>query len=136
MLVNAWLSDYLAFLPEHKHHMLCIVYDGYDYTEIRETLGITTQMVADRIHRARRLQERRNLFQEQRPKMIRTMQLHDVDMGNRRITDGAFGMPPHIWKEICHGACPIRPPGIHRPGTAGRLRLPRPRRVRRSGRHG
>ncbi|MFB6962524.1 RNA polymerase sigma factor [Streptomyces sp. NPDC056309] len=68
VLVNARLNHYLAFLPEHTRRMLRMVYDGYDYAEIGETLGITAKMAADRIHRpCRRLQERRNLFQGAAP---------------------------------------------------------------------
>ncbi|WP_406723498.1 sigma factor-like helix-turn-helix DNA-binding protein [Streptomyces sp. GD-15H] len=66
VLVNAWLNDFLASLPEHTRHMLRMVYEGYDYAEIGETLGITAKMVTDRIYRVRlRLRERRELFRQQ-----------------------------------------------------------------------
>lgn len=66
MLVNAWLNDFLASLPEHKRHMLRMVYEGYSYAEIGETLGITAKMVTDRIYRIhRRLRERRELLRKQ-----------------------------------------------------------------------
>ncbi|MYR61099.1 hypothetical protein GTY54_34375 [Streptomyces sp. SID625] len=66
VLVNDWLNRYLASLPEYTRHMLRMVYDGYDYAEIGETLGITAKMVADRIYRARRrLREERQLFRKQ-----------------------------------------------------------------------
>jgi hypothetical protein len=66
VLVYDWLKGFLASLPADKRHMLRMVYEGYDYTEIGETLGITAKMVADRIYRLRRRQrERRDLFRKQ-----------------------------------------------------------------------
>lgn len=66
VLVNAWLNDFLAPLPEHTRHMLRMVYEGYSYAEIGETLGITATMVTDRIYRIhRRLRERRELLRKQ-----------------------------------------------------------------------
>ncbi|MFJ8469935.1 sigma factor-like helix-turn-helix DNA-binding protein [Streptomyces swartbergensis] len=66
VLVNDWLNGFLASLPEHTRHMLRMVYDGHDYAEIGETLGITAKMVTDRIYRVRRrLREQRELFREQ-----------------------------------------------------------------------
>jgi RNA polymerase sigma factor (sigma-70 family) len=66
MLVNAWLNDHLASLPPQTRHMLRMNYEGYDYAEIGETLGITAKMVADRIYRARRrLRQQRDTLHEQ-----------------------------------------------------------------------
>ncbi|MEU1895717.1 sigma factor-like helix-turn-helix DNA-binding protein [Streptomyces pristinaespiralis] len=66
VLVNAWLNDFLASLSEDTRHMLHMVYEGYDYAEIGETLGITAKKVTDRIYRLRRrLRERRELFRQQ-----------------------------------------------------------------------
>ncbi|WRZ96435.1 sigma-70 family RNA polymerase sigma factor (plasmid) [Streptomyces sp. NBC_01007] len=66
VLVNEWLNNFLASLPEHTRHMFRMLYHGYDYAEIGKTLGITAKMVADRIYRARvRLREQRMLFQKQ-----------------------------------------------------------------------
>ncbi|MEU2717774.1 sigma factor-like helix-turn-helix DNA-binding protein [Streptomyces sp. NPDC007205] len=66
VLVNDWLNSFLASLPEHTRHMFRMVYDGYDYAQIGETLGITAKMVADRIYRARRrLREDGDLFRKQ-----------------------------------------------------------------------
>lgn len=66
VLVNAWLNDFLASLPEHTRHMLRMVYEGYGYAEIGETLGITAKMVTGRIYWFhRRQRERRELFREQ-----------------------------------------------------------------------
>ncbi|MET9282617.1 sigma-70 family RNA polymerase sigma factor [Streptomyces anthocyanicus] len=66
MLVHAWLNGFLASLPAHKRHMLRMVYEGYSYAEIGETLGITAKMVTDRIYRLhRRLRERRELLRKQ-----------------------------------------------------------------------
>ncbi|WP_074996428.1 RNA polymerase sigma factor [Streptomyces misionensis] len=66
VLVNAWLNDFLASLPEHKRHMLRMVYEGYSYAEIGETLGITAKMVTDRIYRIHRhLRERRQLLRKE-----------------------------------------------------------------------
>ncbi|MEU1216622.1 sigma factor-like helix-turn-helix DNA-binding protein [Streptomyces sp. NPDC005790] len=65
-LANAWLNDFLADLPDHTRHMFRMVYEGYSYAEIGETLGIKAESVADRIYRARRRnRERRELFHEQ-----------------------------------------------------------------------
>ncbi|MFJ6694430.1 sigma factor-like helix-turn-helix DNA-binding protein [Streptomyces sp. NPDC091294] len=66
MLVHAWLNGFLASLPAHARHMLRMVYEGYSYAEIGETLGITAKMVTDRIYRLhRRLRERRELLRKQ-----------------------------------------------------------------------
>ncbi|MEU4490051.1 sigma factor-like helix-turn-helix DNA-binding protein [Streptomyces purpurascens] len=66
MLVNDGLNGHLASLPENTRHMLRMVYDGHDYAEIGETLGITAKVVTDRIYRARRrLREDREFLREQ-----------------------------------------------------------------------
>ncbi|MEU5524874.1 sigma factor-like helix-turn-helix DNA-binding protein [Streptomyces sp. NPDC047860] len=66
VLLNAWLNDFLAPLPEHTRHMLRMVYEGYSYAEIGEVLGLTAKMVTDRIYRIhRRLRERREHLRQQ-----------------------------------------------------------------------
>lgn len=99
VLVNAWLNDFLASLPEHKRHMLRMVYEGYSYAEIGETLGITAKMVTDRIYRIHRhLRERRQLLRKE----YRDLTGHHPEPGaDDRMAAAFSGAPSRHGKRVC-----------------------------------
>ncbi|MGW1534434.1 sigma factor-like helix-turn-helix DNA-binding protein [Streptomyces aureus] len=65
-LVNDWLNHFLASQSPDTRHMFRMIYEGYSYGEIGETLGTSAKKVTDRIYRVRRrLREQRVSFREQ-----------------------------------------------------------------------
>jgi RNA polymerase sigma-70 factor (ECF subfamily) len=48
-----WLFEALATLPLHLRQVLMLQLEGFDYQEIADLLGISTENVGVRLHRAR-----------------------------------------------------------------------------------
>lgn len=50
---RAWLFDVLAALPLNLRQVMMLQLEGFDYSEIAELLGISSENVGVRLHRAR-----------------------------------------------------------------------------------
>jgi len=62
---RAWLFDLLAALPLNQRQVMMLQLEGFDYSEIAELLGISSENVGVRLHRAR--DRLRRLLNEDKP---------------------------------------------------------------------
>ncbi|WP_405717279.1 hypothetical protein OG607_00515 [Streptomyces sp. NBC_01537] len=53
LLVNDCLNRLMADQPDHIRHMFRMIYDGHNYAEIGDTLGISASLVASQVCKAR-----------------------------------------------------------------------------------